>query len=624
MKQADHLEPTLKLPLTNVTDESNPEDSSVIYNDITNQETFVGESSYCVQYTIAPRNQSDTLISKYSSSFYYYLPLIVSANGSSSFTSFTKIEITKKDGSVTTDYTNTLAEEVHQIALYYPTDSRRVCFLGKDAVDHPCYIRTLESIHTEKFPELSSMFANCSKLEYVNTESFSTSHVTAMRQMFLNCRSLKELDLSYFETTSLVDITGMLSGCSNLEILDVSGFNISNAYKNDLLLDCSKLAHVGYLYATAKELNQFAALIPSTLHPTIYYHENFMDVAGLTLVDHVTFKKYQQQTLETSFDLKLRRVGDVCDSFDLVTGEYVQRIGEVMLNGSKNVELWWNTTSTIGVGIPIPTMKNISKLNCDKLPVVSCGAINNNTYDKDGIASWDTGNIVRFRIEKSKLATEDIDGVKQYLQQNPITIQYELATPIITKEERRVFDQNELSVDSLRTFKNGKIITLSNTYTPRNIASHRLSDPFTPTLECSLPTSNYFPLLPLKERTAYTIFYQGDVSSIELGGEVYNEVTSPMFITSGATKLLKLNGDPSEVMLFEEDARGQDLSYFTGKVSLSGISITTSGEGQSNTMTLPPTLMLRRKGEVYDEYYPLTSKYIQRIGDDMRTSNPIN
>lgn len=44
MKQADHLDPTLKLPLTNVTDESNPEDSSVGYNDITNQETFVGES----------------------------------------------------------------------------------------------------------------------------------------------------------------------------------------------------------------------------------------------------------------------------------------------------------------------------------------------------------------------------------------------------------------------------------------------------------------------------------------------------------------------------------------------------------------------------------------------------
>ena len=121
----------------------------------------------------------------------------------------------------------------------------------------------------------------------------------------------------------------------------------------------------------------------------------------------------------------------VCDTLNVETGEYVQRIGECRLDGSQTVKSWWNTTSTIGVGIPIPTMKNISKLNCDKLPVVSYGAINNDTYDKDGIASWDTGNIIRFRIEKSKLTTEDVDGVKQYLQQNPITVQYELTTPII-------------------------------------------------------------------------------------------------------------------------------------------------------------------------------------------------
>lgn len=156
-----------------------------------------------------------------------------------------------------------------------------------------------------------------------------------------------------------------------------------------------------------------------------------------------TYEPYKSNilTCETYFDevsqsdktIVLRSLPNgVCDTLNVETGEYVQRIGEAILNGSQGVSSWWNTTSTIGVGIPIPTMKNISKLNCDKLPVVSYGAINNDTYDKDGIASWDTGNIIRFRIEKSKLTTEDVDGVKQYLQQNPITIQYELINPIVT------------------------------------------------------------------------------------------------------------------------------------------------------------------------------------------------
>ena len=146
--------------------------------------------------------------------------------------------------------------------------------------------------------------------------------------------------------------------------------------------------------------------------------------------------------LKTPSDLELRGIGEIKDTLDCLTGELIQRIGEVVLDGSQNVASWWNTTSTVGVSISIPTMKNISNLVCDRLPVVYYSDINNSTYDTDGIASWDSGNIVRFRILKSKLITADIDGIISYLQSNPITVQYELVSESVKKVDLSVFNQN--------------------------------------------------------------------------------------------------------------------------------------------------------------------------------------
>lgn len=162
---------------------------------------------------------------------------------------------------------------------------------------------------------------------------------------------------------------------------------------------------------------------------------------------------YKSSILSCNEDVVLREIGDVRDTLDLMTGEVTERVGEIVLDGSQDVNSWWNTTSTIGVGTPIPTMKNISKLNCDKLPVVSHEAMNNDTYDKDGVASWDNGNIIRFRIEKSKLSTEDVNGVKQYLQSNPITIQYELINKSVKTVDLSVVDQDGNTIPKIKSYE---------------------------------------------------------------------------------------------------------------------------------------------------------------------------
>lgn len=166
-----------------------------------------------------------------------------------------------------------------------------------------------------------------------------------------------------------------------------------------------------------------------------------------------SYEPYKSSILSCNEDVALREIGDVRDTLDLMTGEVTERVGEIVLDGSQDVNSWWNTTSTIGVGTPIPTMKNISKLNCDKLPVVSHEAMNNDTYDKDGVASWDNGNIIRFRIEKSKLSTEDVNGVKQYLQSNPITIQYELINKSVKTVDLSVVDQDGNTIPKIKSYE---------------------------------------------------------------------------------------------------------------------------------------------------------------------------
>jgi hypothetical protein len=166
-----------------------------------------------------------------------------------------------------------------------------------------------------------------------------------------------------------------------------------------------------------------------------------------------TYEAHKTSILSCNEDVVLREIGDVRDTLDLMTGEVTERVGEIVLDGSQDINSWWNTTSTIGVGTPIPTMKNISKLNCDKLPVVSHEAMNNDTYDKDGVASWDNGNIIRFRIEKSKLSTEDVNGVKQYLQSNPITIQYELINKSVKTVDLSVVDQDGNTIPKIKSYE---------------------------------------------------------------------------------------------------------------------------------------------------------------------------
>ena len=139
-----------------------------------------------------------------------------------------------------------------------------------------------------------------------------------------------------------------------------------------------------------------------------------------------TYEPYKTNILSTPEEVVLRGFDSMKDTLNLNTGEYTKRIGELTLNGSEYWQYENNTDGTTRFNLPISDFKNYDtssngkNLINDKLPKAYF-SIAGNTY---GVTTW--CNHVVFFTEHT-----NVNDFKQWLSQNPTTIQYELATPVI-------------------------------------------------------------------------------------------------------------------------------------------------------------------------------------------------
>ena len=145
------------------------------------------------------------------------------------------------------------------------------------------------------------------------------------------------------------------------------------------------------------------------------------------------YEPFKSNILTVNEDVELRGIGDVKDTLDLTTGELTQRIGEVVLDGNEDWVVWSGTANT--ENISTFQLKNAINNSNSQIPSVCdkfgtyISASKLNSIVGEGVALNST--IVFIRIEKSKLTTENVNGFKQWLSQNPITVQYQLATESI-------------------------------------------------------------------------------------------------------------------------------------------------------------------------------------------------
>lgn len=151
------------------------------------------------------------------------------------------------------------------------------------------------------------------------------------------------------------------------------------------------------------------------------------------------YAPYKSNILSTSEDVELRGIGSMKDTLDLSTGKLVQRIGEVVLNGNENwvvdSNVFNNTyrfTLTISNMIrkkwhDTSTQEPFVKSNVFKSLDLRVEA---HTLDTEHLTGWDDSRVI-LNINKTKLSENSVNALKTYLQQNPITVQHQLATESI-------------------------------------------------------------------------------------------------------------------------------------------------------------------------------------------------
>ena len=143
-----------------------------------------------------------------------------------------------------------------------------------------------------------------------------------------------------------------------------------------------------------------------------------------------SYEPYKSNILSTPEEVVLRSLPNgVCDTLNVETGEYVQRIGEVVLDGSIDEDWTFHALEPSGkycykTGYTADVSVSDSDGYCDKL-----------IYVNGKEAPWNKKlncvSILNTKWLTTYTEHETLDSYKQWLSQNPLTVQYELETPVI-------------------------------------------------------------------------------------------------------------------------------------------------------------------------------------------------
>lgn len=149
-----------------------------------------------------------------------------------------------------------------------------------------------------------------------------------------------------------------------------------------------------------------------------------------------SYEPYKSNILTVNEPVELRGIGDVQDTLNCLTGEVVERIGEIVLDGNEESWMIANDSSKTNVVFYSTTTKQISKkggfykIISDKFSWPSEDLAQSSAPSIEGCYIANDGNIC-ISIDKSKLNNLTVDGFREWLSQNPTTVQYHLETESI-------------------------------------------------------------------------------------------------------------------------------------------------------------------------------------------------
>lgn len=153
-----------------------------------------------------------------------------------------------------------------------------------------------------------------------------------------------------------------------------------------------------------------------------------------------SFVPREEETISALEPITLRAIGNVKDTLDLSTGEYVQRIGEINIRELSKIDGrvkkggWDNGTYMSFDFITPDAVKNKTNVITNISNLFQSVIRNPETSNsmKEFVTNTASGNIF-VMIRKDRLASSDLDGFKQWLENNELIVQYELENPITRK-----------------------------------------------------------------------------------------------------------------------------------------------------------------------------------------------
>lgn len=309
-----------------------------------------------------------------------------------------------------------------------------------------------------------------------------------------------------------------------------------------------------------------------------------------------TYEPYKSNILTVNEDVTLRGIGDVQDTLDCLTGELTERIGEIMLDGS---EAWTyghgNSTETIALFYANLDHNGEYKPSInDKLPSIGGYSVNFG----EGIY---VDSDINIRIKRNKLNGSTVDNFKQWLSNNPITLQYKLNQSNIKTVDLSIIDQDGNTPEGLHFFKDGHIQLSSGA-----------DNSLIPTLDYQAKTSNSYVMDLMKANTRYTMKAKSASGTFTIDGTSYGAGTNGTFTTpsSMTNKLLVMsNKTNEEVMILEGDVTSKTIPYFKG--------IKSTFEGEDKIEVLSTGKNLFDINYFYKEFSKLTGRQVRLAKDSI-------
>ena len=170
--------------------------------------------------------------------------------------------------------------------------------------------------------------------------------------------------------------------------------------------------------------------------------------------------------LRVNEDVTLCGIGDVKDELDCLTGEVKERIGEMVLNGSENWRGPFSGGATVE-GMYYYTYDDTRikrNTTSNVLTTISYGGFAsvpfNSVWKKseEGISSSNSTGLGLRLATKIASAAE----LKSYLQQNPTTLKYQLATESIKTVDLNIQDQNGKTLSVIKPIEGTMVLSTSS------------------------------------------------------------------------------------------------------------------------------------------------------------------